>query len=201
MLRKIGTMALALSGVGLVVLSGVAFVGVAVASDGAADDDDAGRRKPVSYEVEVRELKEQPYVVQRGECKNEPAAVGAKLSELLPAVAGYLAAKGVDMVGPPFTRYLVMTDERIELEGGCPTAETIAVEGELRAGAHPAGPAAVTMHVGPYEKLGEAHDAVTEWAKANGREVAGPAWEVYWTDPGSEPDPAKWRTEVFLPLK
>jgi hypothetical protein len=25
-------------------------------------------------------------------------------------------------------------------------------------------------------------------------------WEVYLTDPGTEPDTSKWRTEVFVPL-
>ena len=26
-------------------------------------------------------------------------------------------------------------------------------------------------------------------------------WEIYWTDPGLEPDPAKWRTQIFFPVK
>ena len=31
-------------------------------------------------------------------------------------------------------------------------------------------------------------------------EAAGGPWEVYWTNPGMVPDPAKWRTQIFAPL-
>jgi hypothetical protein len=65
----------------------------------------------------------------------------------------------------------------------------------------PAGPAAVTWHVGSYQGLGNAHHALEEWASKNNRKPAGPPWESYVTDPGQEPDPQKWRTQVFLPLQ
>jgi hypothetical protein len=29
----------------------------------------------------------------------------------------------------------------------------------------------------------------------------GGPWEIYWTDPGLERDPAKWRTEIVQPVK
>jgi effector-binding domain-containing protein len=58
----------------------------------------------------------------------------------------------------------------------------------------PAGEAAATVHIGPYDRLGAAHDAVGAWCTANGKQPAGPAWEVYgdWDE-----DPAKLRTDVF----
>jgi effector-binding domain-containing protein len=65
----------------------------------------------------------------------------------------------------------------------------------------PAGPAIATVHVGPYQDLLRAHQALAAWAGARGREASGPAWEVFLTNPLQEPDPQKWRTKVFLPLK
>jgi effector-binding domain-containing protein len=58
----------------------------------------------------------------------------------------------------------------------------------------PAGQAATTVHMGAYDRLGEAHDAVAAWCTANGRHPAGTSWEVYgdWDD-----DPAKVRTDIF----
>jgi effector-binding domain-containing protein len=54
--------------------------------------------------------------------------------------------------------------------------------------------------VGPYDTLGETYAALMRWIGEQGRVVAGPMWEVYWTDPGTEPDPARWRTEVIIPV-
>lgn len=64
--------------------------------------------------------------------------------------------------------------------------------------ATPAGRAAMTIHFGEYSDLGPAHDAVMNWCKQNGHELAGPFWEVYgdWED-----DPSKRRTDVFYLLK
>ena len=58
----------------------------------------------------------------------------------------------------------------------------------------PHGIAAVTTHVGDYGRMGDANRAIQAWCRANGRQTAGPSWEVYghWN-----PDPAQLRTEVY----
>ena len=58
----------------------------------------------------------------------------------------------------------------------------------------PAGNAATAVHVGPYHRLGETHDAVTSWCRAHDVSLTGTGWEVYgdWED-----DPARLRTDVF----
>ena len=58
----------------------------------------------------------------------------------------------------------------------------------------------MAWHTGPYEKLADAHKALMGYAQANKLEQKGGPWEVYWTDPGMVPDPAKWRTQLFLPV-
>ena len=45
--------------------------------------------------------------------------------------------------------------------------------------ATPAGPVATITHIGPYAGLGQAHDAIHAWCKAQGRALAGPSWEIY----------------------
>ena len=64
--------------------------------------------------------------------------------------------------------------------------------------APPAGTVATTAHFGPYNRLGEAHEAIHKWCKENGRTPVRPCWEVYghWDD-----DPAKLRTDVFYLLQ
>jgi effector-binding domain-containing protein len=64
--------------------------------------------------------------------------------------------------------------------------------------ATPGGSAAMVVHMGPYERLGEAHRAIVEWCAANGREIEGTNWEIYGHH---EEDPAKRRTDVFYLLR
>jgi effector-binding domain-containing protein len=61
----------------------------------------------------------------------------------------------------------------------------------------PGGVAATRTHHGDYGQLGQANAAILAWCRANGRELAGPSWEVYghWSA-----DPAKLRTDVYYLL-
>jgi effector-binding domain-containing protein len=71
-------------------------------------------------------------------------------------------------------------------------------EEEVHAAETPAGEVAVAVHVGPYERMKETHDAIHEWRAANNRAFAGKSWEIYgdWSD-----DPAKLETTIVYLLK
>jgi effector-binding domain-containing protein len=43
----------------------------------------------------------------------------------------------------------------------------------------PAGKVATALHVGPYERLGNTHQAIHAWAAANKISFAGKSWEIY----------------------
>jgi effector-binding domain-containing protein len=62
----------------------------------------------------------------------------------------------------------------------------------------PAGTAATTEHFGPYDRLGEAHEAICRWCADQGLVLAGPSWEVYghWTN-----DPEQLKTAVYYLLR
>ena len=66
----------------------------------------------------------------------------------------------------------------------------------------PAGTVAATTHFGPYNRLGEAHQAVIDWCNSHGHELIRPCWEPYphWIDEWNH-DPGKIRTDVFYLLK
>jgi AraC family transcriptional regulator len=110
-----------------------------------------------------------------------------------------LGATGVAPAGPPFARYFNMEDP-FEYEAGVVVATPFAGSDEVKPGELGGVEAAVGMHVGPYDTLERTYDAMMEWITGQGRSVAGPMWEVYLTDPSSEPDPQAWRTEVFIPV-
>ena len=76
----------------------------------------------------------------------------------------------------------------VELLVPCPLA------GRVIASALPAGKVAMTVHWGPYSRLGEAHRAVIDWCAAQGKQKTSTRWEVY--GPHND-DPAKVWTEVY----
>ncbi len=159
-----------------------------------------------AYTIELVELTLQTTLVVRARCA--PEALGRKLGEMLPAILGVVRARGLRLGGAPFTRYLAMDAGMFEIEAGLPVLESLPAGTEeatpsgvtVLVSALPAGPAATTVHEGPYQQLGAAHEALRGWAQANGHTAAGGGWESYVSDPAEEPDPSKWRTAVFLPL-
>ncbi len=127
--------------------------------------------------------------------------IGPKLGEVLPAVFHHVTGNGGAFAGMPFARYGMMNDHTFDIEAGAPVAAHVAETDQIKQSTLPAGPAVTLTHVGPYEKLSAAHTMLHKWLEENEREAAGRPWEVYVTDPGSEPDNTKWVTEVYYPLK
>jgi len=151
-----------------------------------------------AYTVEVKKVTKQSVMSIRAQC--HVAELGAVLAEILPEVWRYLRKNGVSPSGPPFTRYHGFDSDKVDIEGGLPVASPLPGEGRIVAGLLPAGDVATTIHLGPYDKLPEAHDALHTWLSEHRKNSAGPQWEVYWTDPGLEPDPSKWKTELMWPI-
>jgi AraC family transcriptional regulator len=128
--------------------------------------------------------------------------IAATLAEILPAVFGYAQRHGLAMAGPPFTRYPEMGMGSLVMEGGVPLlAPPPEPPGEgIEALTIPAGPAAVTVHRGPYDTLPATYRLLEAWLDREGHTRGGPPREVYVTDPGEHPDPATWETQIIQPL-
>jgi effector-binding domain-containing protein len=126
-----------------------------------------------------------------------PQAMGTAFHEIEMAMK---EAGGEIVAGPPFARYLSFGRE-ITFETGCPIRRAFPTSGRIELGRLPAGEVATVIHVGPYERLSATYDALNGWVAAQGRSPAGPMWEVYLTDPDTEPDKEKWLTKVFIPIR
>jgi effector-binding domain-containing protein len=81
-------------------------------------------------------------------------------------------------------------------------APLAAALGEIIPSSLPAGEVATTTHFGPYQQLADAHQAIHQWCRANGREPVRPCWEIYghWLDEWNT-DSSKIRTDVYYLLK
>ena len=119
----------------------------------------------------------------------------------MPKVSGYIVSKGEKPSGPPISRFLEYREDEVCLEAGVPVGKPMEGEGDIRLSELPAGIVAHTVHTGPYDELMKVYPAIYEWLTTQGKQSAGAPWEVYLTDPGNEPDPKKWQTEVNWPVK
>ncbi len=86
----------------------------------------------------------------------------------------------------------------INMEIGQEAFEPFASTADLFCSSIPGGEVATTAHIGPYDRLGQAHQAIVQWAADHNRTLAGPNWELYghWTD-----DVTQLRTDVFYLLR
>lgn len=125
--------------------------------------------------------------------------IGPWLARTYGMIAEVLARRGMQPVGPPFSRYHRLEAGRFAVEAGFPVASVIDASGDVRASSLPAGRVARTTHVGPYEEMEPAYEALVSWIREQGGRPAGDAWEFYFSDPQVEPDPTEWRTEIVQP--
>jgi effector-binding domain-containing protein len=156
----------------------------------------------MSYDVTVRALPSKPALVIRGSMRQDelPAFFASAYGELY----AYAARHGVMPDGPPFARYPNISNASagapITVEAGVTLPRAVDGDGRVEMSELPGGECAVTEHIGPYDAMEPAYQALEAWMRANRRAPAGGPWEVYHSDPAQEPDPQKWRTEIFWPL-
>ena len=121
----------------------------------------------------------------------------------LPAVRAHLASLGVEPTGPPLVIYRVIDmSGDLQIEVGWPVAAEIGSLDRVGTGTLPAGRYVVGTYIGPYDGLQDANEQLQRWAAERELRwaISGDRWnarsESYLTDPSSESDPTRWRTEI-----
>jgi effector-binding domain-containing protein len=131
----------------------------------------------------------------------EEQDISKTLAVILPEVMGALGELGATPAGPPYTRYHRREGGRIELEGGIPVRAPLEGKGREKPVTLPGGLVATTWHHGSYHELSRTYGVLQRWMEEQGLRSSGAFFEIYWTDPGLEPDPARWRTQVIWPVE
>jgi effector-binding domain-containing protein len=123
------------------------------------------------------------------------------MADALGMVVLALDQGGLRPAGPPFARYFSMSADGLDVAAGFPVAEPFLGAGVVLPGELPAGPAAVATHVGGFDGLEAAWQALRRRIDELGRRRGEDPWEVYFVGPGSGVDEAAWRTELIWPLE
>jgi effector-binding domain-containing protein len=70
-------------------------------------------------------------------------------------------------------------NEAMNIDFGVQVARPFERDGRVRCIETPAGEVARTVHIGPYGRLGDAHNAIHAWCAAHNRKIVAASWEIY----------------------
>lgn len=152
-----------------------------------------------SFEVTTEKLPLQQTVAVR--MKVTPEALPTVMGAAYQKIMAYLNQVGAQPTGPAYCMYINWRTEKWRIELGIPVARPLPGAGEVAPSTLPSGEALTAVHIGPYDKLGDAWGALDAWANEHHIERGNHMWEVYLTDPEQVPDPAHWQTKLVVMIK
>jgi len=105
-----------------------------------------------------------------------------------------------NILGMPFSISYINENEYFEFDVAFKIDNLITPPLGYVSGIIPEGETVSISHFGLYENLPASYSIIENWIEKNGYVKNGNSYEVYITDPGSEPDTSKWETQIFYPV-
>lgn len=154
-------------------------------------------KKYHGYEVAEEEFAEMNYVGTRKEVSI--ADIGLYYTENLPKIMEIVTAEKLTVAGAPCGFYWTFDEKSgtSDMAAVIPVKEEKKLPKEFQWFKIPANKALVIDYLGDYAKMKDAHLAMDDYMKSNNLRNIPPVIESYVTDPGAEPDTAKWLTKVI----
>jgi len=153
----------------------------------------------MSYSCEVKEMPAQTVLTvrTRTNVQSLPQFFGMAYGSIMQ----HLGKLGELPAGPAFAAYYNMDMENLDVAAGFPVAKKLNGDGDkVQAGEMPAGKYAACLHVGPYDTIAPAYNALIAWMQEHEYEATGIAYEVYLNDPAETPR-TELKTQVMFPIK
>ena len=152
----------------------------------------------MTYQCEIVERVVQPALSMRRivSVQELPQALGQAFGQ----IEQYLQEIGEQPAGAAFVAYYNMDMEALQVEIGMPVARVLPGKGEIQATQMPSGKLATCMHIGPYEEIGGAYDALGAYLRDAGVQPSGVSYEIYLNDPTCTPA-QELRTQILFPLR
>lgn len=132
--------------------------------------------------------------------------IGDKMASMLGLVMTFMEQNNLNMSGMPFTVYNEIDDlnKTVIFSTGIPVRERIITPqgSPIQCGYMKPMTVLKTTLTGKYDFLPKAYDKAKEYIaeKRLGIDQSANMFEVYSTDPGEFPNPADWKTEIYIPI-
>lgn len=153
------------------------------------------------YGISIEEVPSRILAATRARANS--LTLGTLLGQLLPAVWQFVKENDLSNTGQSVVVYQgeegddIFSDEGMPIVVGAEVSGSFENTDTIRHFAIPGGEVAHTLHIGPYQQLPQAHDAVRQWCRENGHELNGLCWEIY----SHHQDPARQETQVCYLLR
>jgi len=158
--------------------------------------------KPRFKTGEIVEKEVEPQFAVAHKSKVTIDQIGPKMEESFGMVVKTIADKKLELTGAPFAIWHEWDPEGESImECAMPIARPGKFGGDVKIIKTYGGKVVTAIHYGQYETTEATWNALDEYLKKNEMEMNGSPWEVYLTDPQSEPNPEKWKTEIYFPVK
>lgn len=145
-------------------------------------------------------VKQDPLTVlsvrMRTAVKDLPDAIGREYGRIY----AYMQEIGAQPVEAPFVGYFNMDMNDLDVEIGFPVAKEVEGKNEIQCGQIQSGTYAETLHIGSYDDLKTAYEALMQWMEENGHEAMGIGYEFYLNDPETTPE-QELKTRILLAVK
>ncbi len=131
-----------------------------------------------------------------------PEEISKNMEDNFTKLSTYLQKEGASMAGPPFAIWYKYDDpENFVYDIAMPVSKQLTGEGDIHFLYTYEGKTVKADHFGDYSTTGHSWSAIMQYMKDKGLEPNGDPWEVYMTDPKDQPDPEKWLTVLYFPVK
>ncbi len=180
-------------------LSSLAVALFLVVNTSPVNSQDTGK-KSCDSKIEIKNIEAQKALIIKADVPT--SSIGEKMSEMYGKLFGYLGQKQKQPTGPSFAAYSKFDPQgNTVFEAGVPLAEKIEGEGEIEYKEYPAMKVVSMLYIGPYENMMPAYEKIQKYIEENNLKSNNTPWELYLTDPTSEPDPNKYQTLIYFPVE
>ena len=156
----------------------------------------------IDMEVEITETFVEPQLSLAIKDSVDMYHIGDKMLELYTELESYMLEAGIEISGPPYAVYYNWdTAALIVFEAGFPVLAKVEGKDRMFFTETPGGNVVTAYNYGNYNSIGEIHTKIHEYINKNAIVMMGYPWEVYLTDPNSEPDTSKWVTQILYPVE
>lgn len=159
------------------------------------------------YSIEINGLTEYSggyYIYKTASCKIDN--LKNKINDLFPVMKNYASGNNISISGFPFIYYHTYDVENNAVIFSCclPTnSRVITSQNDILTGQLEPFKTLKTTLKGNYSNLQEAWDMSMKYISTSGHNINenGPMLEAYLTDSSNVPNPADWKTEIYIALK
>lgn len=152
-----------------------------------------------TYEIREKQVESFPVAVIRNKVgvQDIEKTIGASYK----AIHEFIGKNGAACSGSPMAITIAFDSTSWDFEAAVPINKEIKGNDKIQVKKSYSGKTIFLKYTGPYDKTMVAYDELHHYLAENKLEENGGPWEVYITDPGAEPDPNKWVTEIYFPVK